>query len=117
MAHDNGVDFRDIHPDEQFNCAIGGRDHFLAQMKTFSHHENVWTDCHFLRGSRDPSHMHLELLEYEGNGSKGHRMICVEGEESLTRSSMCRTTERSWPEADVVPKRCVLVSPVMKNAD
>ncbi|KIW76433.1 hypothetical protein Z517_11179 [Fonsecaea pedrosoi CBS 271.37] len=63
MDHDHGVDFRNLHHDDQFNRGIGGRDVFMNQMKTFSHHENVWTDCHFLRSPRDPSHMHLELLE------------------------------------------------------
>jgi len=71
MVHDHGVDFRDIHPDDQFNSGIGGKDSFMGAYKTaFSHHENVWTDCHFLRSPRDPSHMHLELLEYSNNGSK-----------------------------------------------
>lgn len=70
MAHDSGVDFRDLCPDEQFNCGIGGKKRFLHQMQNYSHHENVWIDCHFLRGSRDPSHMHLELLDYETPASE-----------------------------------------------
>ncbi|KAJ6166730.1 hypothetical protein N7470_002177 [Penicillium chermesinum] len=63
MAHDAGVDFR---PDVGFPT---GYDHFMGQMKVFTHGEkNKWTDCHFLRGTRDPSHMHLELLGYAENG-------------------------------------------------
>ncbi|KAH6988299.1 hypothetical protein BKA56DRAFT_477951 [Ilyonectria sp. MPI-CAGE-AT-0026] len=68
MTHDEGVDFRNLPPDHQFNNGTGGKDHFMAQMQAFSHSENMWTDCHFLRGERDPSHMHLELLEYNDSG-------------------------------------------------
>ncbi|KAL6236548.1 hypothetical protein BDW75DRAFT_239203 [Aspergillus navahoensis] len=52
MTHDSGVDFR---PDMGFPT---GYDHFMGQMKVFTHGE----------GNKDPSHMHLELLGYQDNG-------------------------------------------------
>jgi hypothetical protein len=65
MQHDHGVDFR-----SEEVAFSEGKEYFMGEMKAFSHHENKWTDCHFLRGTRDPSHMHLELLEYNDNGGK-----------------------------------------------
>ncbi|KAF9886958.1 hypothetical protein FE257_010699 [Aspergillus nanangensis] len=64
MTHDGGVDFR---PEVGFNQ---GYDYFMDQMKVYRHWDtNMWQDCHFLRGERDPSHMHLELLKYNDNGA------------------------------------------------
>lgn len=71
MSHDGGVDFR---PDVGF---IQGYDYFMSQMKAFTHNENIWQDCHFLRGTRDPSHMHLELLKYNENGGTFLQCRCL----------------------------------------
>ncbi|KAL4861617.1 hypothetical protein BDV12DRAFT_179943 [Aspergillus spectabilis] len=65
MKHDPGVDFR-----SEEVAFSQGKEYFMGQMKAFTHHENMWTDCHFLRGTRDPSHMHLELLEYNDSGAQ-----------------------------------------------
>jgi hypothetical protein len=72
MKHDPGVDFR-----SEEVAFSQGKEYFMGQMKAFTHHENMWTDCHFLRGTRDPSHMHLELLEYNDSGGTIADPPCV----------------------------------------
>ncbi|KIX06725.1 uncharacterized protein Z518_04701 [Rhinocladiella mackenziei CBS 650.93] len=57
MSHDHGVDFRPEvgWPD--------GLEYFQNQYKQGFGAWPQWGRCDFLRGKRDPSHMHLELLE------------------------------------------------------
>jgi hypothetical protein len=56
MRHDPGVDFRvDGWPD--------GLEHFKNQYQEGFGKLPMWGECDFLHGERDPSYMHLELLE------------------------------------------------------
>jgi len=103
MTHDHGVDFRPNHPDTQFNCGIGGKDVFMNQMKNFSHNDNMWTDCHFLRGERDPSHMHLELLEYDNNGSEF--LAAQFNKMWFDFEFASRSAKKSWSQSNMVSKR------------
>ena len=57
MEHDHGVNFR---PDVGWP---DGLDFFMDQYKEGFGEIPKWGECHFLKGKRDPSHMHLEVLQ------------------------------------------------------